>query len=419
MFHKGSRTLQDRFDTRRLADRIESRLVQDEIDDESRRYIESVDMFFLATADDQGRPNCSFKGGARGFVRVVDAHTIAFPNYDGNGMYLSMGNVGCNPHVGLLFIDFEHGSRLRLNGVASIDDGDPLISEYPEAQFVVRVSVLQLFPNCPRYVPKMKQVEASPFVPRAGCETPVPEWKRSEWARDALPKDDPSRDPSKPTSVAVVPPPAPQSHQWRAPYRVETARLNLRALGSEHVDQLHEVVPKNKTHLQSTMPWAHAEPLPYDARIALLTQMRSNFDLGVDFVLGIFERSSNRYIGGTGLHPRVGPHTLEIGYWLAADAQGKGLVTEAVVALASVALETMGARRLEIRCSPGNLKSRAIPERLGFQLDGVLRDGGLSGSGELEDKMVWSLLAKEYPERPLFTAPRPTLFDVLDRPIEP
>lgn len=198
MFHASSRTLQDQFDTRRIADRIESRLVKGEIDDGSRRFIESVDMFFLATADDQGRPNCSYKGGAPGFVRVLDAHTIAFPNYDGNGMYLSMGNVGLNAHVGLLFIDFERGSRMRLNGTASIDDGDALLSEYPEAQFIVRVRAREVFPNCPRYIHKLKPVEASHFVPRAGCETPVPGWKRSEWARDALPEKDPALDPSKP-----------------------------------------------------------------------------------------------------------------------------------------------------------------------------------------------------------------------------
>jgi uncharacterized protein len=198
MFHGRSRTLQDRFDTRRIADRIESRLVKPEIDEGSRRFIESVDMFFLATADDQGRPNCSYKGGAPGFVRVIDPRTIAFPNYDGNGMYLSMGNVGLNAHVGLLFIDFERASRMRLNGTASIDSADPLLPDYPEAQFVVRVSVREVFPNCGRYIHKMKPVEASAFVPQAGCETPVPAWKRSEWARDELPNGDPARNPAKP-----------------------------------------------------------------------------------------------------------------------------------------------------------------------------------------------------------------------------
>src|SRR5262245_26868162 len=118
--------------------------------------------------------------------------------------------------------------------------------------------------------------------------------------------------------------------RWRAPYRIETQRLNLVALGPEHVDQLHEVVPRNKAHLATAMPWAHAEPLSYEARIDLLKGMRANFDLSLDFVLGIFERSTNSYIGGTGFHTRVGPRALEIGYWIAADRQGNGFVSEAV-----------------------------------------------------------------------------------------
>src|ERR687897_119555 len=139
MFSESSRALQDRFDTRAIADRIESRLVKNEIEEGARHFIESVDMFFLATADEQGRPNCSYKGGLPGFVRVVDGHTVAFPNYDGNGMYLSAGNVLINPNVGMLFIDFERGRRLRLNGVASINEHDELIERYPETQFIVRV----------------------------------------------------------------------------------------------------------------------------------------------------------------------------------------------------------------------------------------------------------------------------------------
>lgn len=204
---------------------------------------------------------------------------------------------------------------------------------------------------------------------------------------------------------------------WRAPYRVETHRLNLIALGPEHVDQLQEVIPQNKTHLAASMPWAHAEPLPYQDRIDLLQQMRANFHLNLDFVFGIFERETNRYIGGTGLHPTIGPQALEIGYWLAADRQGNGFVAEAVTALVAAAFESMGARRLEIRCSPQNSRSRAVPERLGFHLDGILREGGISGTGELEDKMVWSLLASEYPRHALFSSPRPTLFNVLGRQI--
>lgn len=195
MFHEGSRELQDRFDTRRLADRIEDKLVHDVIDEHDKEFIESRDMFFLATADEEGRPNCSYKGGDPGFVRVVSERTIAFPNYNGNGMYLSMGNVVRNPSVGMLFIDFEHGRRMRLNGEASVDPEDPLMAEFPEAQFVVRVRAREVFPNCPRYIHRMQPVARSEFVPREGCETPVPNWKRSEWASDALPADDPARDP--------------------------------------------------------------------------------------------------------------------------------------------------------------------------------------------------------------------------------
>jgi predicted pyridoxine 5'-phosphate oxidase superfamily flavin-nucleotide-binding protein len=158
-----------------------------------------MDMLFLATADAEGRPTCSYKGGDPGFVRVLDEHTIAFPSYDGNGMYLSMGNVLVNPHVGLLFIDFERQRRMRLEGEASIDEHDPLAAEYPEAQFVVRVRARRVYPNCPRYVHHMQLVERSRFVPHEHCETPVPGWKRREWSRDVLPADDPARDPSRET----------------------------------------------------------------------------------------------------------------------------------------------------------------------------------------------------------------------------
>jgi len=192
-YHEGHRLLQDRFDTRRLADRIDERLVDDIIDTDDKSFIESRDMFFLATADKQGRPNCSYKGGEPGFVRVLDEHTVAFPNYDGNGMYLSTGNVLINPNIGMLFIDFERGRRLRLNGVASVDEHDELREHYPEAQFVVRVRAREVFPNCPRYIHKYQLVEHSRFVPKANCPTPVPDWKRFEWARDVLPANDPAR----------------------------------------------------------------------------------------------------------------------------------------------------------------------------------------------------------------------------------
>jgi uncharacterized protein len=192
-YHDGHRLLQNQFDTRRLADRIDQRLVDDIIDADDKAFVERLDMFFLATSDEQGHPNCSYKGGEPGFVRVVDEHTVAFPNYDGNGMYLSAGNISTNPNVGMLFIDLEKGRRLRINGVATIDEHDELMEHYPEAQFIVRVRAREVFPNCPRYIHKYRLVERSRFVPKASCPTPVADWKRSEWAKDVLPANDPAR----------------------------------------------------------------------------------------------------------------------------------------------------------------------------------------------------------------------------------
>ena len=197
LYHDGSRELQDRFDTRRLADRIEERIVHDQIDDGDRAFIEARDMFFIATTDEDGQPQSSYKGGEPGFVRVLDEKTIAFPLYDGNGMYLTAGNLMTTKKVGLLFIDFEGRKRMRLNGVASVADDDPLLAEFPEAQMIVRVSATEVFPNCPRYIHEYKLVKRSRFVPKRECETPVPQWKQSEWAHDVLPENDPANDPSR------------------------------------------------------------------------------------------------------------------------------------------------------------------------------------------------------------------------------
>jgi uncharacterized protein len=186
-YHAGSRELQDRFGTRALADRLDAVKLHAVFTDADRAFIEARDMFFLASADEHGQPQCSYKGGDPGFVRVVGERQLAVPNYDGNGMYLSWGNVQVNPQVGLLFIDFEGQRRMRVNGTASINPDDVLLSSYPEAQFIVRVTATAIFPNCPRYIHKLELVERSRFVPRAGTETPEPAWKSADWARDVVP----------------------------------------------------------------------------------------------------------------------------------------------------------------------------------------------------------------------------------------
>ena len=187
------RSLQERFDTRRLADNVETRVVLTEIPAEHKAFIESRDMFFLSTIDYQGRPTVSYKGGDPGFVRVIDSKTVAFPCYDGNGMFYSMGNLLGNPQVGMLFINFEKPHRLRLQGIASVDDNDPLLQEYSEAQLVVRVTVTEIFRNCPRYVHRYKKIQASEFVPRSTCDTPIAPWKRVDDIQTSLTAKDRAR----------------------------------------------------------------------------------------------------------------------------------------------------------------------------------------------------------------------------------
>jgi predicted pyridoxine 5'-phosphate oxidase superfamily flavin-nucleotide-binding protein len=189
LYHDGQRELQDQFDTRRLADQLADKMVKPTLNEKQKAFIESADMFFLATADEHGRPSCSYRGGDPGFVCVLDdMQTLVVPNYDGNGMYISWGNAIANPNVGLLFIDFMKGWRLRIHGTASISRDDELMKHFPESQFIVRIKVREAFGNCPRYIHKYQLVERSSYVPRAGCNTPVPDWKKQPDIRDVLPR---------------------------------------------------------------------------------------------------------------------------------------------------------------------------------------------------------------------------------------
>ncbi len=190
MYHDGMRRLQDSRQTRGLADRLRQVTCRSEFTAEDRAFIERCPMLFVATADASGRPDCSYKGGLPGFVRVVDEHTLAFPDYDGNGMYRSWGNTLCNPHVGLLFIDFESPRRLRVNGTAQVLEDDALRGELPGSVFIIKVTAERIFPNCPRYIHKMQLVDYSAYAPRPGYEPPVPAWKTFDAFRDALPPRD-------------------------------------------------------------------------------------------------------------------------------------------------------------------------------------------------------------------------------------
>jgi uncharacterized protein len=190
MYHPGMRSLQDIRETRPLADRLAQVTARTAFTAEDRAFISSRPMVFVSTADAQGQPECSYKGGMPGFVRVLDDQTLAFPDYDGNGMYRSWGNVLVNPSIALLFLDFEVSKRLRVNGSAQISADDPLMSEFPGAVFIVRITATRIFPNCPRYIHKMQVVEYSAYAPRPDHTPPVPAWKTFDVFRDALPARD-------------------------------------------------------------------------------------------------------------------------------------------------------------------------------------------------------------------------------------
>ncbi len=187
MFHDGNRRLQDQFDSRRIADRLVEKLTRVEFSDGDRAFIEGAMFFFLATADDRGRPDCSFKGGTPGFVRIVGPGELAFPDYDGNGMFKSLGNILANPAVGMLFIDMgEKPRRVRVNGEASVSRDDPLMKTFPGAQLLVRVKARVIFPNCPRYIVTPGTSEPSKYAPRPDYAPPEPAWKGFDDFRDYI-----------------------------------------------------------------------------------------------------------------------------------------------------------------------------------------------------------------------------------------
>lgn len=191
LYSEGSRRLQDRFDTRRIADRLEEVDLVSELTDSHREIIESASMFFLATADVQGRPDVSYKGGLPGFVRVTGPSHLAFPDYNGNGMFKSLGTLLDNPHVAMIFVRWtDSPKKLRILGTASIDESDPLLTVFDGAQLIVRVTAERIFDNCPRYLHEIEIKNHSRYVPKPEYQPPIPDWKRNELYRDALPRRD-------------------------------------------------------------------------------------------------------------------------------------------------------------------------------------------------------------------------------------
>jgi predicted pyridoxine 5'-phosphate oxidase superfamily flavin-nucleotide-binding protein len=192
LYGDAHRALHKQFDSERIATLLET-MDAEEIPDQHKAFIESRDMFWLATVDEHGRPQCQYKGGAPGFVRVLDPKTLVFPSYDGNGRYHSMGNISATAQIGMLFLDFEVPNRLRLQGEATVSADDPLLAEYKDAELIVRVNVTHVIINCPRYIHKMQRIEQSKAVPVADKDTPFAQWKRIDVVQEALPAKDQGR----------------------------------------------------------------------------------------------------------------------------------------------------------------------------------------------------------------------------------
>ncbi|HEX5008480.1 MAG TPA: pyridoxamine 5'-phosphate oxidase family protein [Hyphomonadaceae bacterium] len=188
MFHNGNRDLQELFGSRALADRLVERLRHSEFTEDDKAFIESVEFFFLATSDPIGRPDCSFKGGAPGFARIIQPDLLVWPDYDGNGMFKSLGNIAINPSVGLLFIRFgEKPKRLRVNGTAQVLFDDPLMDQFEGAQALIRLTPVDIFPNCPRYIPDPANAKPSPFIPYEDQPRVEPGWKDNAAWKDVVP----------------------------------------------------------------------------------------------------------------------------------------------------------------------------------------------------------------------------------------
>jgi RimJ/RimL family protein N-acetyltransferase len=182
-------------------------------------------------------------------------------------------------------------------------------------------------------------------------------------------------------------------------YRIETKRLVVRCYEPSDVRMLAESVGESIEHLRPWLPWVHSEPEPIEEKVQRIRRFRGQFDLGQDFVYGIFNPENTKLLGGTGLHTRLGDRQLEIGYWLHKDYVNRGLVTESTAALVKVAFEVLHIHRLEIHCDPRNVASAAVPRKLGFTHEGTLR----AKTRFLEswrDTMIWGLLEKEYPGSP-------------------
>jgi len=196
-------------------------------------------------------------------------------------------------------------------------------------------------------------------------------------------------------------------------YRIETERLVIRCYEPEDAPQLHEAITRSVPHLRPWLPWVQQEPKGPEARVSIIRLFRGQFDLGLDYAFGIFDKTGKDIIGSTGLHTRIGKNAREIGYWIDINHINKGYATEAVSALIKTAFSIEGISRIEIRCAPDNIRSQHVPEKLGFRLEGIVKTTAAEG---VRDTMIWSFVKKDYASSPIRHMPIDA-FDLAGRPI--
>ena len=184
-------------------------------------------------------------------------------------------------------------------------------------------------------------------------------------------------------------------------YKIETERLVIRCYKPTDAPKIQEAITQSLDHLLPWMPWAKNEPESLDAKISRLRLFRGQFDLGQDYVFGIFNKSETELIGSTGLHTDVGKNAREIGYWINVKFIGQGFATEAVTALTKVGFEIEHLERIEIRCAPDNVRSQSIPRKLGYKLEATLKNRIKDTSGNFRDVMIWTMFKSDYETSPI------------------
>ncbi len=182
-------------------------------------------------------------------------------------------------------------------------------------------------------------------------------------------------------------------------YCIRTRRLLIRCWNPSDAQLLKEAIDASVEHLRPWMPWADYEPSPLQSKVDRIRNWRGKFDLGQDFVYGVFDPEDTRVLGGTGLHTRLGPNAREIGYWIHKDFINQGLATELSAALTKVAFEVDKVHRIEIHCNPTNIRSASVPRKLGYTHEATLKQRVPFSNG-YSDAMIWTLFAEEYPDSP-------------------